>query len=59
MSKKKRKPKKFNKIKSIRKANRENQSPYGKSGPHCDKRYRRVKKDSTEDYLTEVENEGE
>jgi hypothetical protein len=46
-------------IRIIRKISREDTAPYGKAGPHCDKRERRVNKKDTDDYLDEAEEETE
>lgn len=51
------KPKKFNKIKAIKKASRENQDQHGKSGFHeTSKDKPRVKK-SVKEYLEEEEDD--
>ena len=41
----------------IKKISREEQQPYGKAGTHCDKRERRQRKMSTQNYLDEVNEE--
>lgn len=51
------KKKKYDRIKAIKKANRDTQQPYGKSGEHCDKRERRAHKTSTQEYLDEADDE--
>lgn len=51
------KEKKDERIRIIRKISREDTAPYGKAGPHCDKRERRVNKKDTDDYLDEAEEE--
>ena len=51
--------KKFDKIKIFKKFSREDNSEYGKSGPHVDKKEKRKRKLTTKDYLRELEEEWE
>ena len=53
----KKKPKVFDPIKNMKRKSREATAPYGKAGPHVDKRERRVKKYSTDDYIEETKDD--
>ena len=53
------KKKKYDRIKEIKRNSRETQQPHGKSGVHVDKKDKRVKEKTTQDYIDEVKEEGE
>jgi len=51
------KKRKFDRIKTLKKINRDETQPYGKAGVHSDKREQRLRHMDTQDWLDEAEDD--